>query len=88
VPEPGHDPGDLFCRPKLGKQKIAAAENAVKDRFFHGYFNCYCYLPLYIRRDVQNRNLPNRAVDPRNGRAHDDAAAYRESQLLAPAEEK
>ena len=34
-----NDHDDLRCDPLHGRQE---------GRFFHGYYRCYCYLPLYV----------------------------------------
>jgi hypothetical protein len=53
----GHDPqalaavfADVF--PTRGDRSLDATDDPVhghqEGRFFHGYYDCYCYLPLYV----------------------------------------
>src|SRR5437588_13130892 len=40
-----------------------------EGRFFHGYYDCYCYLPLYIFCDefLLSAQLRSASVDPAKG---------------------
>jgi Transposase DDE domain group 1 len=56
---------------------IAAANDATDDpvhgeqegRFFHGYYDCYCYLPLYVfcGRHLLDAKLRRASVDAADG---------------------
>ena len=69
---------DLFveARPRAPKQIILdldATDDPLhgeqEGRFFHGYYDCYCYLPLYIfcGRDLLAAKLRSAAVDAAAG---------------------
>jgi hypothetical protein len=32
----------------MRRMPLRVALRRVKGRFFHGYYDCYCYLPLYV----------------------------------------
>jgi hypothetical protein len=69
---------DLFveARPRAPKQMILdldATDDPLhgeqEGRFFHGYYDCYCYLPLYIfcGRDLLAAKLRSAALDAAAG---------------------
>jgi hypothetical protein len=69
---------DLFveARPRAPKQIILDLDSTddplhgeQEGRFFHGYYDCYCYLPLYIfcGRDLLAAKLRSAALDAAAG---------------------
>ena len=58
-----------------------------EGRFFHGYYDCYCYLPLYIfcGRHLLAAKLRRSNIDARGGRrARRSRASWRRSAAAGP----
>src|SRR5260370_40875562 len=57
-----------------------------EGRFFHGYYDCYCYLPLYIvcGRDLLAAKLRPANIDAAAGSVEESARILAQSRTQVP----